>query len=623
MNRFLSHSSSRHSFRRQYQHSIDFLHHRHTVPTAACSLVSGGTSTNSTGRCQPTLLWAGKVLFPHYDKSPCPGSIRISSNGTIEAIYPYQSEQEAKHLAATSLSMSHYFHNLGPNTILSPGLIDVHTHISELGRNWEGYYTATRAAAAGGITTLMGMPLNSLPPTTTPDVFQMECEAGLSKHLLADVGLWGGVLPDTPMDTLEELLSMNPNNMNGSNDGSEGLGGVFGIKAFLAPLPETAGYQAISPEQLSLVAELCGKYNVPLLIHCEYMTMEEVQCMQQQAFYHFNNDVGSHDAHIMSRPAQWEADAIRIATSLAEKCHIHIVHLSDANSLNIIRHAKRSLHDHQQQQLLNNDSNNSIINGRLTVETCPHYMLFHQKIVPHGDTRYKCFPPIRHANNLELLWSKGFGLGPKTSIPDNDNSILWNGGTATNSHHFHDCFEDTLIDIVASDHSPCEPEMRCMDSRNMKLAWGGHSGLQYQLPATYTAIYNRLKSKNCGEADDDDDTIEKKSIQLLCKVYSEHPSEVVPGLSRIKGSIQVGKRADLVAWDGSHEIAPNSYCQEHHRWKDTSVYPDLQLRGRVMGTWLGGVQVYDGEHDCFPQDERKEKDSESVGSILFRRSSLL
>lgn len=473
-------------------------------------VVTSRRANNSIQKQQhPLVLWSGQVVFQN---SGClPGTVVLDGHGRISHCIPNQTPEQAKQFAKTFPNAS--LKNLGEKTVLSPGLIDVHVHISELGRDWEGYETATRAAAAGGITTIMGMPLNSLPSTTTVQAVEMELAQAQTYSLMADVGLWGGVVPDTLENGELESILRHP--------------AIFGIKAFLAPLPPSAGYQAVSPQQLAQAAELCGKYKKPLLVHSELMTQEQSQRMVDDAFEKAGN-VSSYEAHLQSRPAKWEQDAVSVVCDLIDLCDVHIVHLSDSGCLPRIVKAKAQESKH-----------------RLTVETCPHYLLFAAEDIPSADTRYKCFPPIRSAENQQQL---------KRAL------------------------HEGLIDMIASDHSPCDTALRKRDQADLKRAWGGLTGLQYQLPATITAV------KACDPL-------------LLAKWWSSAPSMLVPGLNSVKGSIAVGKQADLVAWNFESPSA-----REHHRWRGDCLYTNMPLSGRVVGTWLASRLVYNGETDSFPDE---------------------
>ena len=420
------------------------------------------------------------------------------------------------------------------DTAILPGLIDVHTHISELGRDWEGYRSATRAAAAGGITTLMGMPLNSIPATTSVESLELEVDAACGTSLMADVGLWGGAVPEntTSDEGLVQLSSLLD-------------AGCFGLKAFLAPLPPSAGYETVTPEQLAKAAALAGGRNKPVLVHSELMTQEEQDILADEVYS--VGDPRSFSTHVESRPAKWERDAVEVVCNLTDRCHMHVVHLSDAGCLDIIERTK--------ERLSRGDTNTY---GGLTVETCPHYMLFDLESLPDGDTRYKCFPPIRErANRVELMGRGLLGRKP-------------------------------LIDMVASDHSPCTPDLRSTNG-DIRAAWGGLSGLQYQLQATATAL------DSCEDNLSDDQC----RLSKISSWWSSAPSRLVPGMSSIKGRIDTGYQADLCAVDMSYLDPPSNYASEHHRHRGTTAYANMPLRGKILGTWLRGVKVYCGETDSF------------------------
>ncbi|CAB9498537.1 Probable allantoinase 1 [Seminavis robusta] len=255
------------------------------------------------------------------------------------------------------------------------------------------------------------------------------------------------------------------------------------------------------------------------------MTEQELMQQVQESFK--NDNPRSYQAHLQSRPPQWEQDAVEVVCQAASFCHMHVVHLSYAGCLDVIAKTKADP------------------NKRLSVETCPHYLMFDDTMIPDGDTRFKCFPPIRDADNRERLWQGLVGA---------------------------------LIDMVASDHSPCEPSLR--RPGNMKDAWGGLTGLQYQLAATWTEAYRR-----------------KASLLDMARWWSYNPCKLA-GLTDTKGSLEAGKQADFCWWDPRHVAAPNSYSHEYHRWKGDTVYAsDANLRGRILGTWVNGAEVYRGKDD--------------------------
>jgi dihydroorotase-like cyclic amidohydrolase len=196
------------------------------------------------------------------------------------------------------------------------------------------------------------MPLNSLPPTCSVDMVEKEIEeANTQSELYVDVGLWAGVLFETASltDQLEELLR-HPN--------------VLGIKAFLSPLPLNAGYQAVTPKQLLEVAKICGSFNKPILVHSELMTLKELDDSMQSAFPCDGSCDNSYGAHAKSRPTKWEQDAVNLVVECTNYCDMHVVHLSGAiGCLPIIERAKEEI------------QKSNGLRGKLTVETCPHYLL--------------------------------------------------------------------------------------------------------------------------------------------------------------------------------------------------------------------------------------------------------
>jgi allantoinase len=466
-----------------------------------------------------------------------PGSIDVR-NGSIVACRPHESHRQATQRVGHDNVI-----DLGESYCLMPGLVDVHTHISAVGRTWEGYDSATQAAAAGGVTTLLNMPLNSMPPVTTLAAVAAERDAAAQADLCVDVGLWGGVLPSSLSSSLEPQPSADNEDPLGALVACDS---IFGIKAFLAPLPPTAGYAAVSPAQLRQAARVCGAAGLPLLVHAELMSAVEWQA-QTESTYATSAAPASYRTHVASRPAAWEEAAVQELCQIVRDglCDMHIVHLSAAACLDIIRHTKEPP---QQPSSVSHDAHRANNRRRLTVETCPHYLLFtEEEIAKDNDTAvsYKCFPPIRSQANQERLWKDGLRSG--------------------------------LIDMIASDHSPCEPDMR---RGSLRDAWGGLTGLQYQLPATWTAAQ-----------------VHGASLTDLVRWWCTQPAALVPTLATRKGRLAPGFQADFCWWDPTHVGRPADTSREYHQWKGDSVYCQKSLQGRVLGTWVAGQHVYDGWAD--------------------------
>lgn len=245
-----------------------------------------------------------------------------------------------------------------------PALVDTHVHVNEPGRTeWEGFATATAAAAAGGIGTIVDMPLNCTPVTTTRAALERKL-AALDGNLRTDVAFWGGLVPGNHGD-LEDLAAA----------------GVVGFKCFLTH-SGIDDFPNVTASDLDKAMPVIAGMGLPLIVHAELDP-----CGGS------GRDARVYDGYLSSRPAEMELRAIRL---LIEKCRMtrcrtHIVHLSCADALPDIEAAKAE-------------------GLPLTVETCPHYLTFAAEDVPTGATEYKCAPPIRSAENREALW-KGLGRG--------------------------------------------------------------------------------------------------------------------------------------------------------------------------------------------------------------------
>jgi len=249
---------------------------------------------------------------------------------------------------------------LADDEVLVPGLVDTHVHVNEPGRTeWEGFASATRAAAAGGVTTIVDMPLNSIPATTTVEALAIK-RAVAAQKAMVDVGFWGGAVPEN-LGTLRQLHEA----------------GVFGFKAFLAP-SGVDEFRHLDPGQLDAALDELAEFDGLLIVHAEDPAVLDANANEGGAAYH---------RFVESRPDAAETTAIDrvIAGVRRTGGRAHILHLSSAAALPALRAARAE-------------------GLRITVETCPHYLTISEQQIADGATQFKCCPPIRDEANRDALW---------------------------------------------------------------------------------------------------------------------------------------------------------------------------------------------------------------------------
>jgi allantoinase len=271
-------------------------------------------------------------------------------NGRIAAVTGFGEEPDAARLE-----------ELPGEQVLLPGLVDTHVHVNEPGRtDWEGFATATRAAAAGGVTTLIDMPLNCVPSTTTPEALRLK-QAAAGNCAWVDTGFWGGAVPEN-IAALADLHEA----------------GVFGFKAFLVDsgVPE---FGHLDRTRLDATLAELARLDALLIVHAE--DPEVIAAAPDAAGRSFG-------VFLASRPAAAEDAAIAqlLAAARKHRARVHILHLASASALPIVAAARSD-------------------GVRVTVETCPHYLTFCAEEVPDGATEYKCCPPIREAAHRSGLWA--------------------------------------------------------------------------------------------------------------------------------------------------------------------------------------------------------------------------
>lgn len=272
----------------------------------------------------------------------------VVQRGRIAAIEPFEHEAGGVVVRAPD------------SAYVLPGIVDTHVHVNEPGRTeWEGFVSATEAAALGGATTLIDMPLNSIPPTTTVEHLQVKRSAALGE-LMVDVGFWGGAVPGNVGD-LEPLWEA----------------GVFGFKCFLSP----SGVDEFPPldrEQFMTALREIARFDGRMIVHAEdARVLDEAPSAPGGRYRDF----------VASRPHEAETAAIQQVIDGAREtgAQVHVLHLSSAHALEMLADAKAE-------------------GLRITVETCPHYLTFAAEQVPWGASQFKCCPPIRDAGNREELW---------------------------------------------------------------------------------------------------------------------------------------------------------------------------------------------------------------------------
>ncbi|MBI1292543.1 allantoinase AllB [bacterium] len=376
--------------------------------------------------------------------------------------------------------------------LILPGAVDLHVHLNEPGRTaWEGFFTGTSAAIAGGITTLVDMPLNSSPVTISPDALA-EKRAAASARLHTDVAFHGGLVADAGEEALALLRQ-----------------GIVAMKAFMidSGLDE---FPAAAEADLRRLMPRMAELGLPLLAHAELPSTEAPPV----------TDPRSYRQYAASRPHAMELRAIELLIRLCRetRCAVHIVHVATAEALPLIASAKAE-------------------GLPITAETCPHYLAFCEEEIADGDTRFKCAPPIRDRANREALW---------------------------------DGVRSGVIDTIGSDHSPCPPSLKSLDAGDFTAAWGGISSLQLLLPAVYTGCMER-----------------GISLERMVEILSSAPARIV-GLDHLMGSIEVGKRANLVVLDDATGSVVSA-SQLLHRHPITP-WDGYRMACTVRSVWLRGIE---------------------------------
>jgi allantoinase len=571
------------------------------LAAASSAFSSPSSSSSSSPPCgllgHPSfIVTSSRVVFPDGVR---PGALLIR-HGKIAASAPSAEDLQPRivrllapmllqPLPLSSFPLSYFFQ---PYPILdygysavSPGVIDVHAHLNEPGREeWEGIATGTAAAATGGVTTVIDMPLNSAPAAVTADLLVAKAQAVRKAGPRVDVALWGGLVPANAADSVELARMLSE-------------GGALGFKSFMCP-SGIRDFDHVSVGHVRAALPVLKRLGVPYLVHAELVEPpplllgadgESGAAARAPAAPAARTGADApveppsdpsdrrrrkYATYLATRPASFERDAIaQLVTALADveeeedppggagkggggakqggaaaawrrnnNFRLHVVHLGDASSVPLLAAAKRRL-------------------PNLSVETCPHYLLFDAAHVRDGDTRFKCAPPLRSAENRRQL-AEAVASG--------------------------------VVDLVASDHSPAPASLKAQDTGDFIAAWGGINGLQYLLPATWTA----LRGSGSGSSG-------RSSTSALltsaARLLSSAPAALA-GLAGRKGALIPGLDADLVVWDPEAPADTTAAANRHKHGADTSPYVSsgggggegaLSLRGRVLATFVRGSLVFE------------------------------
>ena len=437
-------------------------------------------------------------------------------------------------LSQTAFPQGTAYTDYSPHVLL-PGLVDAHVHLNEPGRTeWEGFWTGTRAAAFGGVTTVVDMPLNAIPPTTTVAGMKEKVAAAKGKCWV-DVGFYGGIVPGNTAE-LKPLVKE----------------GVRGFKGFLID-SGVEEFPAVSSQDVAAVFRELADEPTTVMFHAEMIPPvtatvgDDVQWSLPPL--EPTGPLDRYQTFLDSRPSSFETYAILeilSSTHLAPTLPVHIVHLSAIEAIPMLRKARAD-------------------GVRITAETCFHYLSLAAEQIKEGDTRHKCCPPIREQANQDGLWQEMLAV------------------------------EDSVIQTVVSDHSPCTPNLKLLPSHvpgaegGLKAgissdqgkgdffgAWGGISSVGLGLSILWTECRRRELP------------IDETLLNIARWCCANTAKQV--GLEHRKGALRVGLDGDICVFDaeGTFEVQHDSMLFRNK----CSPYQGKTLKGVVKETWLRGVKVH-------------------------------
>lgn len=421
-----------------------------------------------------------------------------------------------------------------PN-ILLPGLVDAHVHLNEPGRTeWEGFWTGTQAAASGGVTTVIDMPLNAIPPTTTLNGLKEKLRAA-EGQCWVDIGFYGGIVPGN----VKELKSLIK-------------GGVRGFKGFLID-SGVDEFPAVSSTDIAEVMTELADEPTTLMFHAEMIPpiTASVGDVVQWSLPPLVpvGPLNEYNTFLASRPTSFETYAISEILALAHlapNLQLHIVHLSAIEAIPMLREARAA-------------------GIKITAETCFHYLSLAAEKIRNGDTRHKCCPPIRTQSNQDGLWDE---------LVRED---------------------DSVIKTVVSDHSPCTPELKLLpphltgnqlptppleddkEPGNFFSAWGGVSSVGLGLPILTTSAHENKRA------------IAAEDIARWCCANTARQV----GLEKSKGQLAVGFDGDVCVFDDETEWVVGARGEGMLFRNKVTAYQGKEMKGCVKETWLRGRKIYE------------------------------
>lgn len=369
--------------------------------------------------CLPVerVLWAPHVVTAAFGLVPA--LLRIDARGKLSHVAPAGRADAEAYAASHGLALEAH-----DGLTISPGVVDARVQLASPGRAWEGYAHGTRAAVAGGVTTVVDGPFGSLPPATDKHGLQLHMRAAATDALSAHVGFLAGLTPALARDALGLFALARV--------------GPLGFYAVLSPMHEAAGAQPLEPEALRAAAEPIARIGLPLLVRAELASLEGVQRLQAAAVYEQEADKLDPLTHLRTRPAEWQADALGALAQLVgdvPKLRLHATDLARADEQTRAALARAR----------------ELGGARFSADTAPHYLRFDALALRYGETRLKAEPAIGEESDRQGLWAQLAGGD---------------------------------IDVVTSAHAPCGAELRA--DGDFLSAWAGVSGVQFLLQVVWS-----------------------------------------------------------------------------------------------------------------------------------------